>query len=312
MIQVINLSKTFGGRKPVRALVNVNFEIGKGEVLGFVGLNGAGKTTTIRIMAGVITPDSGSVLFNGVDAIKNHDKVADKIAWVPENPVFDPTMSGRDFLIYLSKFNNNIVPKERIDEVLSRVGLLERSKEKIKVYSLGMKRRLALAQAFLTDPEIMLMDEAMNGLDPEGMNLFREAMKNFKNSGGSVLLSSHILTEISSISDRITFIHRGETFQTSSVEELEEEFRSKLGNYTYFELDSLREDELDEICKVFNLNAKFDGRLLWVKDASDEDIGNLNIFLVKKGHRVMQIKRAEFNLENLFLQKIRELEGDRK
>ncbi|MFP3318723.1 MAG: hypothetical protein RXP98_06060 [Thermoplasmata archaeon] len=96
------------------------------------------------------------------------------------------------------------------------------------------------------------------------------------------------------------------------MEELEEEFRSKLGNYTYFELDSLREDEMDEICKVFNLNAKFDGRLLWVKDASDEDIGNLNIFLVKKGHRVMQIKRAEFNLENLFLQKIRELEGERK
>ncbi|HEU13135.1 MAG TPA: ABC transporter ATP-binding protein [Euryarchaeota archaeon] len=309
MIQVIGLSKTFDGRRPVRALKNVNFEIGKGEVLGFVGLNGAGKTTTIRIMAGVIRPDSGQVLIDGKDAIANHDSVAEMIAWVPENPIFDPTMKGRDFLIYISRFNNRNISRDKIDEALARVGLAEKANEKIKGYSLGMKRRLALAQAFIFEPEIMLMDEAMNGLDPEGMNFFRETMKEFKKSGGSVLLSSHILTEISGISDRITFIHRGETFQTSTVEELEDEFRKKLGNYTYFEVDSLDDNELEEIRRNFGVNAKFDGKLLWIKDASDDEIGNINIYLVKKNHRVMQIKRAEFNLETLFLQKVRELEG---
>jgi len=308
MIQVIGLSKTFNERKPVHALRNVNFEINDGEVLGFVGLNGAGKTTTIRIMAGVIYPDSGSVLVNGIDAIKNHDTVAEKMAWMPENPVFDPTMKGRDFLIYISRFNSNPVSKDKIDDALARVGLMEKGNDKIKNYSLGMKRRLALALAFIMEPEIMLMDEAMNGLDPEGMNFFRETMKSFKNAGGSVLLSSHILTEISSISDRITFIHKGETFQTSTKEELEEEFRKKLGNYTYFEVDSIRDDEVDELRKNFNVNAKFDGKLLWVKDAGDEEIGNINMYLVKKNHRVKQIKKAEFDLETLFLQMIREIE----
>lgn len=312
MIQVIGLSKTFNERKPVHALKSVNFEINDGEVLGFVGLNGAGKTTTIRIMAGVIYPDSGSVLVNGIDAIKNHDTIAEKMAWVPENPVFDPTMKGRDFLIYISRFNNKPVSKDKIDDALSRVGLMEKGNDKIKSYSLGMKRRLALALALIMEPEIMLMDEAMNGLDPEGMNFFRETMKSFKNDGGSVLLSSHILTEISSISDRITFIHKGETFRASTKEELEEEFRKKLGNYTYFEINSIRDDEVDEIRKGFNVNAKFDGKLLWVKDAGDEEIGNINMYLVKKNHRVKQIKKAEFDLETLFLQMIKEIEEGRK
>lgn len=258
MIQVIGLSKTFNGRRKVEALRNVNFDIEKGEVLGFVGLNGAGKTTTIRIMAGVIKPDTGSFLMDGVDALKNHESVAEKIAWVPENPVFDPTISGRNFLIYISRFNNTPASKDVIDEALARVGLAEKADEKIKNYSLGMKRRLALAQAFITEPQLMLMDEAMNGLDPEGMNFFRETMRNFKRNGGSVLLSSHILTEISGISDRITFIHRGKTYQTSTVSELEIEFREKLGNYTYFELDSITDPELDDIRKTFNINVKYD------------------------------------------------------
>ncbi len=276
--------------------------------MGFVGLNGAGKTTTIKIMAGVIRPDSGTVIFDGIDALKNHEKVAERIAWVPENPVFDPSMKGRDFLIYISRFNRNIVSKDRIDEALSIVGLGERGRDKIKSYSLGMKRRLALAQAFIMDPDLMLMDEAMNGLDPEGMNFFRETMKKFKESGGSVLLSSHILTEISGISDRITFIHRGRTFQTSTVEELEDEFKTKLGNYTYFEVDALNENEVDQIRNNFGVNAKFDGKYLWIKDASDETIGDINIYLVERKHKIMQIKRADFNLETLFLRKIRELE----
>lgn len=312
MIQVIGLSKTFNGRRKVEALRNVNFDIEKGEVLGFVGLNGAGKTTTIRIMAGVIKPDTGSFLMDGVDALKNHESVAEKIAWVPENPVFDPTISGRNFLIYISRFNNTPASKDVIDEALARVGLAEKADEKIKNYSLGMKRRLALAQAFITEPQLMLMDEAMNGLDPEGMNFFRETMRNFKRNGGSVLLSSHILTEISGISDRITFIHRGKTYQTSTVSELEIEFREKLGNYTYFELDSITDPELDDIRKTFNINVKYDGKLLWVKDASDEVVGNLNMYLVKRNHRVLQIKRAEFNLETLFLQKVREWESECK
>ncbi|MEM2200031.1 MAG: ABC transporter ATP-binding protein [Thermoplasmata archaeon] len=312
MIEVKNLSKIFNGKNKVKALTDVTFEIRNGEIMGFVGLNGAGKTTTIKIMAGVLRPDSGSIYFNGIDSIKNHEKVAEKIAWVPENPIFDPTMKGRDFLIYISRFNNNLVSKDKIDEALSLLGLGEKGNDRIKSYSLGMRRRLALAQAFIIEPELMLMDEAMNGLDPEGMNFFRETMKKFKDSGGSVLLSSHILTEISNISDRITFIHKGKTFQTRTIEELEKEFQSRMGNYIYFEVDRIGENEIKEIKENFNVDAKYDGKYLWLKDATDETSAEINIYLVKKNHKVIQINRAEFNLETLFLQKIKEIEGEKK
>jgi ABC-2 type transport system ATP-binding protein len=309
MLTVANLSKEFGATNKVQALKSVNLEVGRGEIVGFVGLNGAGKTTTIKIVAGVIRPTSGSVSVEGLDAFADHERAAEFFSWVPENPIFDLSSDARSWLLDISKFGSKEVPASRVDDVLARVGLGDKGKVKLKAYSLGMKRRLTLAQAFLEEPQLLLMDEAMNGLDPEGMHFFRETVRDFRNRGGAVLLSSHVLTEISGVSDRVSFIHKGTTFDTKTIDELKQEFQASHGGSATFEVQGLAAADLDEIGKLSGGRALYDGRLLDLKTADESAISGVNRYLVNAGRTVTGIRRAEFNLEQLFLDKVREADG---
>jgi ABC-type multidrug transport system ATPase subunit len=274
-----------------------------------VGLNGAGKTTTIRIVAGVIRPTSGSVRVEGLDAFRDHERAAELFSWVPENPIFDLGSNARNWLLYISRFGSKEVPASKVDEALAKVGLGDKGKVKLKAYSLGMKRRLALAQAFLEEPQLLLMDEAMNGLDPEGMHFFRETVRDFRNKGGAVLLSSHVLTEISGISDRVSFIHKGTTFETKSLDELKQEFQSSYGASVTFEVLGLADSDLREIAKLCGGKASYDEKSLELKSADEAVVSAVNRYLVGAGRTVTGIRRADFNLEQLFLDKVHGADG---
>ncbi|GAA0124997.1 ABC transporter ATP-binding protein [Clostridium sp. CTA-19] len=204
-----NVSKTIKRKK---LLSNVNFEVSSGEITGFIGPNGAGKTTTIKILTGLIRPSSGTAYVNGKDISKSLEGLKDMGAMV-EYPIFYPYLTGEENLRVLGMIDNLEKRKreERIKEVIELVNLKGREKDKIKEYSLGMKQRLGIAQALLKDPEILILDEPTNGLDPIGMKELRDIIvKINKEYKKTIFISSHLLDELQQICDNFIIINNGE------------------------------------------------------------------------------------------------------
>jgi ABC-2 type transport system ATP-binding protein len=189
-IEVSGLTKHFG---PVRAVHNLSFAVEPGSVTGFLGPNGAGKTTTLRMLLGLVRPNAGTALINGVpfERLGNPGRV---VGAVLEATSFHPTRKAGDHLrVYAHAMG---VPQQRVDQLLGLVGLQLAADRKAGGYSLGMKQRLALATALLGDPQVLVLDEPANGLDPEGIAWLRNFLRNFAYSGRTVLISSHILAEV--------------------------------------------------------------------------------------------------------------------
>lgn len=192
----------------------------KGEVFGFLGPNGAGKTTTIRMMLGLIKPSSGRVYLNGADVEKEHLKALSCVGAIVETPAFYGYLSARDNLELLGRISGG-VGRARIDEALELVGLLPRAGEKVKGYSQGMRQRLGIAQALLADPEVVILDEPTNGLDPSGMLEMRKLIKRLAGKNGiTVFLSSHLLYEIEAVCTNVAVINNGTLLVQGHVEEL--------------------------------------------------------------------------------------------
>ncbi|WP_199870936.1 ABC transporter ATP-binding protein [Clostridium senegalense] len=204
-----NVSKTIKRKK---LLSNVSFEVMGGEITGFIGPNGAGKTTTIKILTGLIRPSSGTAYVNGKDISKSLEGLKDMGAIV-EYPIFYSYLTGEENLRVLGMIDNLEKRKreERIKEVIELVNLKGREKDKIKEYSLGMKQRLGIAQALLKDPEILILDEPTNGLDPLGMKELRDIIvKINKEYKKTIFISSHLLDELQQICDNFIIINNGE------------------------------------------------------------------------------------------------------
>ncbi|MBU5226828.1 ABC transporter ATP-binding protein [Clostridium senegalense] len=204
-----NVSKTIKRKK---LLSNVSFEVAGGEITGFIGPNGAGKTTTIKILTGLIRPSSGTAYVNGKDISKSLEGLKDMGAMV-EYPIFYPYLTGEENLRVLGMIDNLEKRKreERIKEVIELVNLKGREKDKIKEYSLGMKQRLGIAQALLKNPEILILDEPTNGLDPIGMKELRDIIvKINKEYKKTIFISSHLLDELQQICDNFIIINNGE------------------------------------------------------------------------------------------------------
>ncbi|MDO3410102.1 ABC transporter ATP-binding protein [Saccharibacillus sp. CPCC 101409] len=199
-----------------RALLNnVSFTIGHGEICGLLGPNGAGKTTLIRVMTGLIRPSAGDVTIGGHSVAKERESAVLHVGAIVESPIFFPYMTGRDNLYNLALLHpdleNRQARRQRVREVLEIVRMDKRADEKVKTYSLGMKQRLGIAQALLGDPELLILDEPANGLDPMGIRELRELILRLKNElGKTVLVSSHLLDELQKICDRIVVIREGE------------------------------------------------------------------------------------------------------
>ncbi|WP_242307542.1 ABC transporter ATP-binding protein [Bacillus cereus group sp. BfR-BA-01331] len=209
-IEVKAVNKSLSKRTVIN---NANFEILKGDICGFIGPNGAGKTTIMKMITGLIKPDQGRILVNGMDVTKNREKALLGIGAIIEIPVFFEYMSGRKNLKNLARLNHGMNRKEqqeKVEEVLELVGLRDRAGDKVKTYSLGMKQRLGIAQALLNNPSIIILDEPSNGLDPLGMKDLRELILNLKkNFGITFFISSHLLDELQKICSKYVFIKEG-------------------------------------------------------------------------------------------------------
>ncbi|MBB5322955.1 ABC-2 type transport system ATP-binding protein [Anoxybacillus tepidamans] len=214
---VQGLRKTIGKKEIIKGL---SFTLREGEVFGFLGPNGAGKTTTIRMLVGLIKPTSGHISICGYDLRRQFSQAIRHIGCIVENPELYPYLSGWENLEHFARMVPNI-PKERISEVVELVGLQNRIHDRVRTYSLGMRQRLGIAQALLGNPKVLILDEPTNGLDPAGIREMREFIRFLAEKEGlSVLVSSHLLSEIQLMCDRVAIMSKGEIIRIDTVENL--------------------------------------------------------------------------------------------
>ena len=216
ILRTVGLTKKFGKRTAVN---NLNLEIRKGEVFGFLGPNGSGKSTTVSMIVGLIAPTSGSVNAFGMNLKENYWPIMRRLGATIESPAFYPYLSGWDNLALFSIAIGGI-PESKIKEVLERVNLLDRAKDKYKQYSLGMKQRLAIAGALLRDPELIILDEPTNGLDPAGYKEVRDLIPILASENRTIVLCSHLLHEVEKVCDRVAIIKEGNVLACEHIQVL--------------------------------------------------------------------------------------------
>ncbi|MCT1795388.1 ABC transporter ATP-binding protein [Helcococcus kunzii] len=221
MIEVKNLRKVFGDKVAVN---NISFDVRKGEILGFLGPNGAGKTTTINMIVGLLEPNAGEISIEGIDAINDSYEAKKKIAYLPDNPEVYENMTGRKFVNFIGNIFE--VPKELIEERTKEYAnlfdLTPDLDDLISSYSHGMKQKIALISALVHDPEVLILDEPMVGLDPKSSFNLKEIFKQRCKENKSVFFSSHVMEVVEKICDRIIIINKGNIIAQGTIEELKE------------------------------------------------------------------------------------------
>jgi ABC-2 type transport system ATP-binding protein len=214
MIEVENLSKRFG---KTQAVAGLSFRVEPGTITGFLGPNGAGKSTTLRSVLGLVHADAGRATVLGVP-YRELDRPIHRVGAVLEASEVHPGRSGRNHLRVLATAAG--LPRTRVEEVLSLVELSGPAKRRVKGYSLGMRQRLGLAAALLGDPEVLVLDEPANGLDPAGIRWLRDLLRSLASQGRTILVSSHVLAEVAQTVDRVVIIHRGRLIQQATIAEV--------------------------------------------------------------------------------------------
>lgn len=213
-IEVKHLSKSYG---PRLAVDDISFDIPQGVICGFVGPNGSGKTTTIRMLLGLITASSGQATVLG-EPITHPERYLHQVGALIEGPAFYPPLSGLDNLKALAELGG--FEKDRIPDLLTQVGLADRGADKFKSYSLGMKQRLGIAAALLPQPQLLILDEPTNGLDPAGIHEMRTLLRSLADSGITIFVSSHLLSELEQITDHLVILREGKVVFFGPNEEL--------------------------------------------------------------------------------------------
>jgi ABC-2 type transport system ATP-binding protein len=287
VVEVRGLTKRYGQRS---AVDDVSLSVRRGEVYGFLGPNGAGKTTTLRMLLGLVAPTTGTVSVLGRPP--GDPQSLARVGSLVEAPAFYPYLSGQDNLRVIARYAG--LPVSRIAEVLRSVDLADRARDKFATYSLGMKQRLGVAAALLKDPELVILDEPTNGLDPAGMRDMRRLLRALGADGRTVLLSSHLLGEVQQICDRVGVIDRGRMVAESTVEEL----RGGTELIVAATPSDLARAELESMSEVEAVRT-FEGALRVRTD--DRHTALINRTLVAAGVAVTELRRDERQLEDVFL-----------
>ncbi|ADU28725.1 ABC transporter ATP-binding protein [Evansella cellulosilytica] len=297
-LEVEGLTKIVGGNK--RIVDEATFQMDKGEILGLLGPNGAGKTTTIRMIVGLISKSEGKVIINGRDLDSEGQRCKEEIGAIIENPAFYDHMSGFKNLKQYARMARQEITDERIMDVVKLVKMDHAIHDKVKKYSLGMKQRLGVAQAILHKPAVLILDEPTNGLDPQGIRDLRDYLKILAQQGTSTLVSSHLLSEMQLMCDRVAIMEHGKIIDVSSISALN---------------DNGDEDELIVSFKVKQLDeasALVEKSELEVTNVADENnslqlkmksemIPKINKLLVENNIDVYAIESAKTSLEEKFL-----------
>ncbi|MBU1625848.1 ABC transporter ATP-binding protein [bacterium] len=223
MIEIKNLTKKFGNRE---AISNLNINIKKGELYGFLGPNGAGKTTTIKILAGLIFPTSGSVRIGEYDLLKDSEKIKRITGYIPDRPFLYEKLTGKEFLKFVSELYD--VPKETIDakskELLTTFDLYEKRDQLIETYSYGMRQKVVIASALIHDPEIIIVDEPIIGLDPKSIRLIKDIFRSLCDKKGvTIFMSTHTLSIAEELCNRVGIINNGKLITELTQRELKKE-----------------------------------------------------------------------------------------
>ena len=304
-IRTRGLTKQYGARLAVNDL---NLEVYRGDIFGFLGPNGAGKTTTIRMMLHLITPTSGGIEVLGHDIATSSAEILPRVGALVETPALYLYMSGRDNLRAVGSVLGG-VPDSRIDEVLELVRLKGRDKDRVKTYSLGMKQRLGVAMALLQDPDLLVLDEPANGLDPAGIVEMRDLMRALAAAGKTVFISSHVLTEVRQICTRVAILDQGKLVTETTIDELVKghgEFAVQM------EPAHAREALALVRAQPWGHDARLDDQGMLVTAAPDGHGRDLNLFLVHNGFAPETLAPQTQDLEQIFLRLTNNNSGDAK
>lgn len=221
MIRLVHLYKSFGS---MTAVNDVHLHVYPGEVFGFIGPNGAGKTTTIKMMAGLLSPTKGSVLIDGIDMARDPVQAKMKIGLIPDRPFLYEKLTAMEFLRFTADLFH-VDPRifwDKAHDLLTRFSLGDRADELIEAYSHGMKQRLIMCAALLHEPQVIIVDEPMVGLDPRGIKMVREMFRTLAENGTTVFMSTHTLRLAEEVCDRIAIIHRGRLMVIGTLSELQQ------------------------------------------------------------------------------------------
>jgi ABC-2 type transport system ATP-binding protein len=294
VVETLGLAKRYGGRRgqpPVVAVAGVDLSVRRGEIYGFLGPNGAGKTTTLRMLVGLIRPTAGqaSVLGRPPGA----PEALARVGSIIEGPGFYPFLSGADNLRIVARYAG--VRADRIGPVLEAVDLADRCDDKFATYSMGMKQRLGVAAALLKDPELVILDEPTNGLDPAGMRDMRALIIELGRQGRTVILSSHQLAEVQQICDRVAVIDRGRLIAESTVDELRGESELVVSATP----SDMARATLEEMASVRRVRAVAGDLRVHVDDRHTADVARQ---LVLAGVDITQLRRDERQLEDVFFE----------
>lgn len=297
ILKVDNLSKSMGNRLIID---NVSFETYGGEVFGFLGPNGAGKTTTIKMILGLLDQDKGQIEICGTNVKKHFEKALSHVGGIVENPETYTYLTGLQNLRQYKRMRQG-VSEERLREVIRIVGLENRIGDRVKRYSLGMKQRLGVAQAILHRPRLLILDEPTNGLDPAGIRELRDILKSLAHEEGiSVLISSHLLSEMELMCDRVGIITHGRMVGVRTIAELMHEASGGV-NWARFRLD--RPTDAVAVLKDMALQtANVTDSSLDVAVADEAQVGIINARLVGAGLVVTGIAPVGRSLEEAFLE----------
>ena len=290
ILSIKNFNKRYGA---LQALKNVSFDIHKGNVYGILGPNGSGKSTTLGIVLNVVNKTSGKYSWFG-GTMETHQALK-KVGAIIERPNFYPYMTGKENLELVCKIKG--INYAKVNEKLELVGLTHRQNSKFSTFSLGMKQRLAIASALLNDPEILILDEPTNGLDPQGIHQIRDIIKQIATKGTTILLASHLLDEVEKVCTHVLVLRKGEILYTGLVDGMS-------ANEGFFELQA---DDMEHLIVVVKMHptvknvVKEDGKVLvYLKD--NLEARELNRFLFEKNVVLNHLVKRKNSLEEQFLE----------
>lgn len=288
MLEIEGLQKKFAGKPALR---EVGFSVKEGEVFGLLGHNGAGKSTTLGILLGMVDPDAGETRIDGISVQKNRSEALKRVGAIFESPGFYDYLSGYRNLQLLTSYSGGVSNAE-IDEVVRRVEMDDRIHSKVGTYSHGMRQRLALAQALLPEPKVLLLDEPTDGLDPEGIKWFRDFILGLREERGmTVLFNSHLLAEVEQMCDRVVILQEGQKVFEGGSADLEED---ELVLQMAIKPAELRQQIAQE------LGGSLQGERLRLP--KDFDIAIVVKRAVELGGQVREVRRVKRSLEDLYLE----------